>query len=63
MVTVTKYEAKTESSALVECVCDVETDVTTLPRLSGKWLAGSTAFVVETGAVYVRNSDNVWRAV
>lgn len=63
MVTVTKYEAKTENMVLVECVCDVEADVVDIQKMSGEWIAGSTAFVIETGTVYMRNSSNEWRII
>lgn len=63
MVTITKYERKTNKLAYVECVCDSETDIAELAKKSQKWIAGSNAFVIESGAVYMRNSNNEWREI
>jgi hypothetical protein len=40
-------------------ICDTEADVENLPTCC----CGSSAFVVETGAVYVVNASGVWAKV
>lgn len=60
MVTITKYARKGGKTALVECVLDTEADLSELKELSGNWIAGSTAFVIKTGKVLMKNSKNEW---
>lgn len=60
MITVTKYERKGGKLAYVECVCDKDADISQLPKNSEKWIAGSTAFVIGSSKVLMKNSDNEW---
>lgn len=59
MITVTKYKKKGKL-AYVECVCDSDTDISNLPKESVNWTAGSTAFVINSGKVLMKNSNNEW---
>lgn len=63
MITVNKYEKKGVDTAYVECVCDTDTDIAQLPKASANWIAGSTAFVISSGKVLMRNSSNEWREI
>lgn len=65
MITVIKSRKKAKSTFYVECVCDTAADVEKLAEKSRKqnWIAGSTAFVIETGSIYMLNSSNEWRGI
>ena len=55
-------QSENEVTYLTEYIADTETDVLDLHHI-GKYLAGSTCFIIVTSAVYMLGNDDIWHEI